>query len=227
MHDPHTDSMVKCPTNSINIWLAIGRVTLGNGFSIWPQYFGTNLNPGDHDFFKKHSLGEPINFILQPGDAVIFHGEHLHSSELNWTDKTRYAMTFRITFDPPEFSSESGHLYLHSESGEQWDNHNSIKTVDSANKLPFLPKFKDDSPFSPNLQNIQLIEAYSKDLIKVQLDDGTYVIASRYCTHEGADLCRGYVKNGKIFCPKHNLPFDLKSGKSQCASLEELRIVPQ
>lgn len=46
---------------------------------------------------------------------------------------------------------------------------------------------------------------------------------SRYCTHEGADLSLGYVKDGNIRCPWHNLPFCLKTGIQPCQSLKNLK----
>ena len=34
-HGPHRDSWLDCPTNSVNVWIAVGRVRKGNGLSIF------------------------------------------------------------------------------------------------------------------------------------------------------------------------------------------------
>ena len=63
------------------------------------------------------------------------------------------------------------------------------------------------------------------DRILVQTEDGI-VCLSRYCTHMGADLSLGYMKDGKIRCPWHNLWFDPKTGKQPCRNLENLKFFP-
>lgn len=35
----------------------------------------------------------------------------------------------------------------------------------------------------------------------------------RACPHEQADLCRGHVQDGRLFCPRHRASFDLRDGK--------------
>ncbi len=57
-----------------------------------------------------------------------------------------------------------------------------------------------------------------------RLENHRVVAFSRYCPHEGADLAGGYLRDGCIVCPWHNLPFSLKSGASPCQSLSQLTI---
>ena len=49
-----------------------------------------------------------MNFELDPGDVLLFRGEHLHSSELNITGETRYVLTARFTTSHPRFPEPEG-----------------------------------------------------------------------------------------------------------------------
>ncbi|MGF1934409.1 MAG: Rieske 2Fe-2S domain-containing protein [Nostoc sp. ChiQUE02] len=103
-HGPHHDSWYQCPTNSINIWIAIGKVKIGNGLNIYPQVYGKLLPcTKDGKIQRDQYFGSALNFELEPGDALIFHGEHLHSSEINSTDATRHVISLRMTLDKPKF----------------------------------------------------------------------------------------------------------------------------
>jgi len=117
-HGPHHDSWYQCPTNCLNVWIAIGSVKIGNGLNIYPQVYGKRLPcTKDGKILPNQSFGGAISFDLQPGDAIIFHGEHLHSSEINSTDLTRYVISMRMTLDKPEFLSDSPYkdTYIYSE----------------------------------------------------------------------------------------------------------------
>jgi 3-phenylpropionate/trans-cinnamate dioxygenase ferredoxin subunit len=44
--------------------------------------------------------------------------------------------------------------------------------------------------------------------------DTTEIYAfERACPHEQADLCRGHIQNGRLFCPRHRASFDLRDGQ--------------
>ncbi len=89
-HGPHHDSWYCCPTNCINLWIAVSDVVVGNGLTIYPRLHGKRL-PCDargHVLRGQYFQGA-LNFELRARDALVFHGDHLHTSELNWTDMTR------------------------------------------------------------------------------------------------------------------------------------------
>ena len=44
-------------------------------------------------------------------------------------------------------------------------------------------------------------------------DAGQIYAFERACPHEQADLCRGDVRDGRLFCPRHRASFDLRDGK--------------
>ncbi len=106
VQNPHRDWWFTNPRNASVIWLALGRVRHGNGMLIYPERWG---QPVDHDRFESTGhridpgtpLGRPVSFALEAGDALVFHGDHLHSSEVNVTEETRCVVSFRFTLEPP------------------------------------------------------------------------------------------------------------------------------
>jgi nitrite reductase/ring-hydroxylating ferredoxin subunit len=111
-HGPHHDSWYYCPSNCLDVWMAVGRVVKGNGLSIFPDIFGKYLPCDEKGVVKRNqSFGSPENFDLNPGDILLFCGEHFHSSELNATSLTRHVVSLRITFDRPVFVGNSPYKY--------------------------------------------------------------------------------------------------------------------
>ena len=43
-------------------------------------------------------------------------------------------------------------------------------------------------------------------------DNGTFHVTAFNCPHENGPLGRGYVRDGRVFCPVHHWPWDLKTG---------------
>jgi ectoine hydroxylase-related dioxygenase (phytanoyl-CoA dioxygenase family) len=107
-HDLHRDSWYNTGVNSINLWMAISRVRKGNGLLVFPDAY----RPGP----RRHSVlatsptdvaepvGEPMRFDMEPGDILLFAGDHLHSSEPNTTDETRYVLTKRLSLGAPRYN---------------------------------------------------------------------------------------------------------------------------
>jgi nitrite reductase/ring-hydroxylating ferredoxin subunit len=255
-HCPHHDSWYDCPTNSINVWFALGAVKRGNGLCLYPRVYGKRLpcNP-DGKIARQQYYGEGLNFELEPGDAVIFHGEHLHSSEINSTDKTRHGISLRLTLDKPQFISPSPYTFVYSGFGGKLQAKLSrlrVKVTDKLDKI--LPKagdrppadrqvtaFDDTSASFPSVLPVEqldrdrlifdsaelpvgTIRPISPKLCVARLNDKQASVFSRYCPHEGADLAAGYLQNGQLVCPWHNLPFNLADGASPCRSLARLTV---
>jgi 3-phenylpropionate/trans-cinnamate dioxygenase ferredoxin component len=60
-------------------------------------------------------------------------------------------------------------------------------------------------------QGILSVRVNATDLLLVR--DGERVIAcERACPHEQADLSRGRIVGGRLFCPRHLASFDLRDG---------------
>jgi len=270
-HGPHHDSWYQCPTNSINVWIAVGPVQIGNSLNIYPQIYGKRLPcTKDGKILPNQYYGQGISFNLAPGDALIFHGEHLHSSEINSTEKTRYVVSLRMTLDKPQFLEESPYEknYIYSESEEglwfslkerflqllqrlrvrfnqfsRQENTNYILTENTAKNLVFddtsasFPQSikancvedglgsEDNLVFDVSNLPSQHIRAISEKYCVARLSNHRVVVFSRFCTHEGADLAGGFLRDDKVVCPWHTLPFDLENGASPCKSLACLKIL--
>ena len=53
--------------------------------------------------------------------------------------------------------------------------------------------------------------------IVTSVSGGRYVLAiDGVCPHVGGPLGEGFVEDGKVYCPLHGWPFDLKTGR--CAT---------
>ena len=44
--------------------------------------------------------------------------------------------------------------------------------------------------------------------------DGTFYAIDDVCTHDGGELCEGYLEGDQIECPRHGARFDVKTGKA-------------
>jgi nitrite reductase/ring-hydroxylating ferredoxin subunit len=261
-HCPHHDSWYDCPTNAINLWIAIGRVKTGNGMSLYPQVYGKRLPcTEDGRIPRNQYFGSALNFDLDPGDVVIFHGEHLHSSEINSTDETRHVISFRITLEKPQFLRPSPHRYCYSGFSGQlataWDRLSNkvlsrlppLLNIDRSPTPDTAPVFVGDDtsgdfpplltdmtvdgidqkgtklPFDDNSFPVGTIRPLSTTRCAARLNAERIVVFNRYCPHEGADLAAGYLRNGCVVCPWHNLPFNLENGASPCQSLAPLSVI--
>lgn len=255
-HGPHRDSWLNCPDNAVNVWIAVGRVRHGNGLTIFKDDNDRELshNPSG-DIADGEKLHKPTTFALEPGDAIIFHSDLLHGSELNRTDETRFVISFRLTFGKPHFPKDHSHEYVHA----GWNSglmkpfsllpakiqasyaRSVLKRVKhrAVPLLKRLPPVKNkrqktvDKPVAETHENIVdlslaelpvgSIAAVSKSVCIARLSDNECVAISRRCPHRGADLSNGWIDNGELFCPWHNLNFNPISGASPCTSLPPLK----
>ncbi|MEW6280454.1 MAG: Rieske 2Fe-2S domain-containing protein [Candidatus Eremiobacterota bacterium] len=224
VHSPHRDSDHGCPVNAINLWLALGRVRPGNGLCIYPRGWNREL---DADVFA-----EAVSFDLEPGDAVVFAGEHLHTSELNCTDESRFVASFRLTPELPRFRAPSLHEYVCS--------HPSLssrlrQTAQRAVALLSPKREAAETAFPPRpapkvelRDGAYLVEAegpagiwpLSEKLCLVRFEDGQGGLIHRRCPHQGTDLAAvGQVHGHRVVCPWHNVTLD-----PPCPALKPVRI---
>jgi nitrite reductase/ring-hydroxylating ferredoxin subunit len=246
-HGPHRDSWLDCPDNGVNIWIAIGRVQHGNGLTIYrDQYHDKPQFTAHGDLAEGEAVTKPLTFDLAPGDLVLFHTDQLHGSELNRTDETRYVISYRITFDRPHFPRGHYHSYRSSRLARG--------RLKSAAFLPALlqpsylrslaeraakrlsPRGRPDEASVPTRRPLE--GGFSADMAVgeirptdeatcvARLSETEYAAFNRRCPHKGADLADGFVADGKIVCPWHNLPFDPATGASACTSLRPLAMRP-
>ncbi|MGH0028590.1 MAG: Rieske 2Fe-2S domain-containing protein [Myxococcota bacterium] len=247
-HGPHRDSWLDCPTNAVNVWIAVGPVKTGNGLSIFTDAYGVDLPyTPKGEITREVAPGRPLNFDMAPGDALLFHGDQLHASELNWTDETRHVVSFRLTLERPHFRDLQYHHYAHS--GFRKGALRPLAELPAslswkwlATRVRFLGRRLFGRSSAPaattatapaetgaaveldaNEIPVGALHPVSSRICATRLADGRVLAFARHCPHQGADLTRGFVEEGRIVCPWHNLHFDLESGRGPCQAMKGLR----
>jgi nitrite reductase/ring-hydroxylating ferredoxin subunit len=255
-HGPHRDPWVDCPENVINVWIAIGPVRRGNGLTIFAEDYRTQFAFRDGYILPGAKLHQPINFDLDPGDIVLFHSNHLHGSELNQTQSTRYAISYRVAFGKPYYPHGHYHHYHHvglASGPLRWLAGLPQNLQWSFVRYQFLRlKYKlagkgrmsgydagasqrdgmleqsvpADGALTLSDLPVGSIRAVSKSVCVARLGEEEFTAVSRYCPHSGGDLAGGWIEDGKIVCPLHSLAFDPRTGASRCNALKSLRVFP-
>lgn len=252
-HGPHRDSWLDCPSNGINLWFAIDRIRPGNGLTVFAgDYQGTHNFQRSGNISDGEKLHKAYTFDLFPGDVIMFHTDHVHGSELNRLDETRFAISFRMSVPKPEFPNLHYHHYIYS----GWENAPikslaqfpaiaqssyarslavrvrdklapSLAAKDPTPKDPEIIGRKDGDTVRVALADVPVgeVRGLTAALCVARLSEDQVIAVSRRCPHQGGDLANGWVDGGNIVCPWHNLPFDPASGKSACKTLPALKRV--
>jgi nitrite reductase/ring-hydroxylating ferredoxin subunit len=253
-HGPHRDQWVDCPSNAINVWIAIGPVQQGNSLTVFADDYGKPFAFKDGYILNGERLHKPLSFDLDPGDAVLFLSRHLHGSELNRTDRTRYVVSYRVTFGKPHYPHGHYHHYIHS--GLAGGPLRSLAHIPQNLQTSFFRyqvrrvRIKltgrgrmtgaDEAAATSGPRNapvpeaaipledfaVGTIRAASKHACVARISADEFAAFSRFCPHSGGDLAAGWMDNGRLVCPLHSLPFDCKTGTSPCSSLKSLRQFP-
>lgn len=250
-HPPHRDSWVDCPEHLTNVWIAIAPIPRGNGLTIFPESFDKSFKHYTAGYrgtlaFDENP-GEPIYIDLDAGDAILFDGEHVHSTVLNHIDTTRHVISFRIIDRKPRYRGRHYHHYLHSSLANgplkalaELPANLSMRWLTTrlgfvAEKLGLMapPKIPGDykqeiTPGDGNttfpLSSLEKnsLKPLNEKLCVARIGDDKVVAFTRRCPHEGADFAMGSIHENHIVCPWHNLPFDPETGASPCKSLNKL-----
>jgi nitrite reductase/ring-hydroxylating ferredoxin subunit len=200
-------------------------------------------------------LHKPLSFDLDPGDAVLFLSRHLHGSELNRTDQTRYVVSYRVTFGKPHYPHGHYHQYLHSGLAggplrrfahvpqnlqpsfvryqfrrvqNLLSGRRRMSGVDGVAARTNAPARRDPPQSSVSLADFPVgtIEAVASNACVARLGEDEFAAFGRFCPHSGGDLSGGWVDGDKVVCPLHSLTIDCRTGRSPCASLKPLRQFP-
>jgi nitrite reductase/ring-hydroxylating ferredoxin subunit len=251
-HPNHRDSWVGCPDNLINVWAAVGPVLEGNGLTLFPEAFARNIAHVGASIAFDENPGAPLNFDLDPGDAILFHGDHLHSSVLNRTDGTRHVISFRIVTEKPNFPHGHYHHYLHSslakgpltaiaevpanlawsfvETRLDWATeklglkHTEAPRENTSHAMLDQTPLGGERTFALSSLLEDSLRAITDEVCIARIGKDRLVAFDRKCPHGGGDLALGTVINGEITCPWHNLRFDPKTGASACQTLKAVRL---
>lgn len=230
LHGPHTDLWGYHPLNVVNVWTAIGPVRQSNGMSFWPALYGEIPEMGDwHVARKDQVLGRPFGIALNPGDALLFHIRHLHGSRINQTNETRFVCSGRFTVGPPQLFSKPWYSYMHVDgipdrlgavpppcAEDRIHPAAPPATIDTSHRLPPVIHSPDDL-------RLNEVRPISATRCVARTTAGVFSF-NRHCPHEGADLAAGYIHNGHIHCPWHDLAINLETGASPCHSLPTLAV---
>jgi 3-phenylpropionate/trans-cinnamate dioxygenase ferredoxin subunit len=252
-HGPHRDPWVDCPDNAINVWIAFGPVQRGNGLTVFTEDYRTPFAFVDGYVEPRTRLHRPLTFDLRPGDAVLFHGNHLHGSELNRTDRTRYVVSYRLTFGKPHYPHGHYHHYLHAKlavgrfrrlagipqnlqaSFFRYQFRRLRNVIAGSGKMTGADASAAPSPALPAAGGgpipladfpVESVRLVAPSVCVARLDEDRFVAVDRYCPHMGGDLAAGWIDEGRLVCPLHNLPFDLSTGASPCRTFQPLRRFP-
>ena len=250
-HGPHRDSWLDCPANGVNLWFAIGPVRRGNGLTVYTDDYGRDLiYKRSGDIADGEKLHKPLTFDLLPGDCVMFHTDQIHGSELNRTDKTRFVISFRMTFGKPDFPNRHFHRYVHAGLAEtplKFAAHApamlqasyprslaqrireklSAPAPDAPARPPEAIGAERDGRIVIPLEDVAVgaVRGATPAICVARLSETHVVALTRRCPHSGGDLANGWIDEGRVVCPWHNLPFDPATGRSPCASVAPLRRV--
>lgn len=267
-HGPHRDSWLSCPNNGINVWIAMGRVQHGNGLTIFTEDNDRNLShQPSGDIADCEWLRKPVTFELAPGDAIIFHTDMLHGSELNRTNETRFVISFRLTFGKPRFPNSHVQEYVYAKwIGGPLENfallpsklqasyvrqilkrnkiipaqighrlaqiffENSQKQVTKGNAATAATTAALESERKDGIIDLELSElpmhraiAVTRQVCVARISETECIAFSRRCPHRGADFANGWMENGEIVCPWHNLHFNAATGESPCTTIPRLK----
>jgi len=234
------------------VWIAIGPVSRDNGLTLFLDAFGRELghvSAGHSASIAYHeNPGKPTYFDLEAGDAIVFRGEHVHSTVLNHTHTTRHVISFRITDTKPRYNNRHYHHYLHSalaggplnmlaevpanlswrwvSTRLEW-----IAEKLKLRKVLSMPKGwkkkgipgDGNSSFELSTMPVDSLKPVTDKVCVARIGQYKVVAFDRRCPHDGGDFAVGTIRDGKVVCPWHSLPFDPNTGKGPCQSLNKLR----
>lgn len=242
LHGPHSDLWGYHPLNVINLWVAIGPVLRDNGMSIWPEFFGEMPPMGEwHICRTDQVLGRPFGVELRAGDALLFHIGHIHGSRINQTGQTRFVCSARFTVGRPVLFDKPWYSYMSIDdipegigvatppcATEVVRPEVPPKTVDTSGRLPATVDAVQDGDGYVAVKVDELavgaVRPLTDEYCVARTANGV-VAFGRRCPHEGADLAAGYIQDGRVYCPGHNLGIDLETGASPCRSLRKIVVV--
>jgi nitrite reductase/ring-hydroxylating ferredoxin subunit len=150
---PHRDSWFDEPLTCVAMWVALSPVRHGNGMSFFTQDYDRPMSfQRRQGVTRQQDVSEPVNISMEPGDAVFFHANHLHASEVNRTDSTRVALTMRFAIDEPRLSMKKPWRYLFSHpklpAGLLWYLQTQRRSSGVSRRLlPLLLRYRNDSSY--------------------------------------------------------------------------------
>ena len=205
-HGPHKDSWRYHPFNTINVWAALSDSTPLNGMMIIPHTVDYSPKFANNEILYGCDTYPEKQYITQmnSGDVLLFRSELIHGSVINQTERTRFAFSMRCTLEKPSF--HRNFMYNYVRILPKFSNL-TINKIFSKNL--FEPKSRDRhfETFGTQSRSLREISREENGKLIVQTSEGEKQFCLR-CPHKGSPLIDGWLENGKIVCPQHQLRID-------------------
>jgi hypothetical protein len=115
----HRDYNRKHYLFQFNIWFPLHDTEEDEVVRIFPQWYRQPVFDIDNAPEMISKLGNPASFQLSLGDAVVFHGEHLHTSPIEKPGWRRQSVDFRVAVACPDDNRHYRHGYLNAANFEE------------------------------------------------------------------------------------------------------------
>jgi nitrite reductase/ring-hydroxylating ferredoxin subunit len=245
-HGPHLDSWLGQPIGSLSVWLAVTGVEQDNSMCLYPETVDLSLPQSSSLFLGSGcQLPKPTRPEIQDGDVYVFSTEILHSSQVNISGKTRFALTTRISAGVPVFDGsnlwfiERWHLANELLAGQY--KCRTIRASDhimerpSAKPKPTTPTVHVEGAFErgrpqpvakssvvPEGKRVAIQFSNGQRILILRIDGQLTAFAAR-CPHAGYRMEDGWYDDRSMACPGHGLEFDTRTGESKadCFRLEK------
>lgn len=248
-HPSHIDSWFGQPIRSLSVWLSIAGVDRANSMCLYPETDGIRMPQNSSLYLGTgFRLPKPTRPDLTPGDLLVFTTDMLHCTQLNVSEKTRIAITARVSAETPAYNKDN--LWFI----EEWHSSNDlingrIKRPSSCGSRRVAVDDDLDAPWEHTTsvrvssrfdagvpQPIMASESLQDgEKVAVEFDNARFVVLrtsgkltalSGTCPHAGYRMADGYHDERQITCPGHGLEFDLETGQSRipCFSLSKERV---
>jgi nitrite reductase/ring-hydroxylating ferredoxin subunit len=243
-HGPHIDSWAGHSRDGINIWWAMCEVPAEASMVLYPELADKTLPCDRRTLYLKagYPLPKPTYLPLAAGEMLIFDPEILHGTHLNVTDKTRVAVSTRLNahkpvFDPACFYARELWRRASAIEGGNFDEVLHLKREENLVDVGPVPEVvypprakvvevaaKNGGPVTLGPSSLvpeggRIVAQLPEQRVVVLRDEGKLYGVDASCPHYGLDLTDGASDKGKLYCPACGISFDLKSGRSGCASL--------
>jgi 3-phenylpropionate/trans-cinnamate dioxygenase ferredoxin subunit len=248
-HGPHLDSWLGQPIGSLSVWLAIAGVEQDNSMCLYPETLDQPLPQNTALYFGSGcQLPKPTRPEIQDGDVYVFSTDILHSSQVNISGKTRFALTTRVSAGTPVF--DGSNLWFI----ERWHLANELlagkyrcRTIKASEHTMHRPAgtsqpacltIRSDKEFQkgqPQAVAESHVLSEGKRIV-VEFPEGKRIMILRVggrlsafsarCPHAGYRLDDGWYDERVMACPGHGLEFDTRTGesKSECFRLAKFDV---
>lgn len=243
-HGAHVDSWSGHSKDGVNVWWAMSDVPGEAGMVLYPEMTDAQLACDPRTLYLRTGspLPPPTFVPLAAGEMLVFDPEILHGTHLNVTGRTRVAVSMRLNAHQPTF--DAGCFYAR----EFWRRSGDVERGERERVLHFKREehlggaAAPPSAPPPGVRTIGVTPAGGAasvavipssalregERVAVDLPDGRVVVArtngrlaafDAACPHYGVDLCDGGTRGDTLYCPGCAVGFDLRTGRSACASL--------